>query len=123
MFAHASEDRSQSSSGDKVSCIRDIWAAGAEVEYQVLGVFETHAEALEAERAHIERHAGLTNCARYRNLRERVADLICRVKPSRQWLAESARSAKDVEMYCFVARMLAELYLRLGGWNACVSER
>lgn len=60
MYQHVKE-ATHGKAGPKCDRIRWVLAAGRQIEYKVLGEYETDAEALVAERGHIAAHEGLTN--------------------------------------------------------------
>ncbi len=104
MFAHENDAR-KGVTGAKCDRIRQILADGDEIEYRVLGTYETDAEALDAERAFIASHVGLTNLTAggeggglppKERIRRQAMRLLRHLKPLHPWaenLSETHKAA------------------------------
>lgn len=103
MFQHVLEALS-GGHGPKCDRIRSIFSSGGEIEYRVIGEYETDAEAYVAERQFIAQGGELTNVAGRgaepispRDLaKQRFAGLLASMKPFHQWDAELSANLRQV---------------------------
>jgi hypothetical protein len=131
MYQHAlSAKRGRGINAAKTRRITEIHGAGLEVDYKVLGEFQTHHEAYQAERAFIKAHkqrSALTNAnaggtggpvgslgssGRGPSLEltlRRTEDLIARLVPYTDWINERRRSNLESDCYQYVSGRLHAL--------------
>lgn len=92
MYQHEKEAH-RGGGGEKCQRIREILKSGGDVQYSVLGVYESHSEAFNAEREFIAAHKGLTNVrpggGGVRDAKERICQqavkLLAKLKPFHEW--------------------------------------